>query len=186
MSVQPLQQAIAAARGVLENVQADQLQNATPCASWDVSALINHMVGGQKFFTAAMNDQPPSQDETNWAGQDYLAAFDEASQQTVEAFSAEGALDKTVNAPFGQVPGQAFLGLTMTDTFTHAWDLAKATGQNTDLNPHLAQGILAASQQSIQDAFRGDEGAPFGAEQQCADDACAADKLAAFLGRDVS
>lgn len=104
MSVQPLQQAIAAARGVLENVQADQLQNATPCASWDVSALINHMVGGQKFFTDAMNGQQPSQDETNWAGQDYLAAFDEASQQTLEAFSAEGALDKTIHAPFGEFP----------------------------------------------------------------------------------
>ena len=26
----------------------------------------------------------------------------------------------------------ALLGLAVTDTFTHAWDLAKATGQDTD------------------------------------------------------
>ena len=29
------------------------------------------------------------------------------------------------------------------DTFQHGWDLAKATGQDTDLDPELAAGLLA-------------------------------------------
>lgn len=45
MSTAPLQQAIAATRGVLANVTADQLQNASPCDSWDVAGVINHVVG---------------------------------------------------------------------------------------------------------------------------------------------
>jgi uncharacterized protein (TIGR03086 family) len=79
----------------------------------------------------------------------------------------------------------AFMGLVVNDTFTHGWDLAKATGQSTDLNPELAVGILAQAKMSIPDTFRGPEGAPFGVAADCPDGACAADQLAAFLGRTV-
>ena len=77
------------------------------------------------------------------------------------------------------------MGLATTDTFQHAWDLAKATGQDSDLAPELATALLSQAQQSISDAFRGPEGAPFGAEQECGDGASNADQLAAFLGRTV-
>ncbi len=53
MSTAPLQQAIAATRGVLAAVTADQMQNATPCDSWDVAGVINHVVGAQHFFGRA-------------------------------------------------------------------------------------------------------------------------------------
>jgi hypothetical protein len=43
---------------VLTGVSADQLGDATPCVSWDVAALINHIVGGQRFFLAALNSKP--------------------------------------------------------------------------------------------------------------------------------
>jgi uncharacterized protein (TIGR03086 family) len=83
------------------------------------------------------------------------------------------------------MPAPAFMGLATTDTFQHAWDVAKATGQSTDLAPEMAETLLAASQASISDAFRGPEGAPFATAQPSDDDACAADRLAAFLGRSV-
>jgi uncharacterized protein (TIGR03086 family) len=173
-------------RGVLAAVSADQLQNPTPCASWDVSALINHVVGAQKFFTAGLQGQPPSADQVDYASGDFLAAYDEASAECLASFQEEGALDKIVNMPFGQMPGRAVLGLALTDTFQHAWDLAKATGQSSDLDPELASTLLAQSKQSIQDGFRGPDGAaPFGAEQSAPDGACPADQLAAFLGRTV-
>ena len=86
MSTAPLQQAIAATRGVLANVSADQLQNQSPCASWDVAGVINHVVGAQHFFVAGMKGQPPSGDDTNWAEGDFLAAFDDAAAATVACF----------------------------------------------------------------------------------------------------
>lgn len=73
----------------------------------------------------------------------------------------------------------------MTDTFQHGWDLAKATGQPADLAPELTSAILVQSRASIQDAFRGPEGAPFARRGGMPDGATAADELAAFPVRDV-
>ncbi len=185
MSTQPLEQAIATTRSVLGNVSADQMGADTPCASWKVNELVNHLIGAQHFFLAGINGTPPSGADADYASGDFLSAFDDASAQVVAALSAEGALGKTYKLPFGEMPGAAVMGLAMTDTFQHGWDLAKATGQSTDLAPDLAAGILAQSKQMIQDGFRGPEGAPFGAEQQAGDGATNADQLAAFLGRKV-
>mgnify|MGYP001816067976 CR=1 FL=1 len=185
MSTQPLEQAISVASSVLENVDADQLSGATPCASWNVSELINHMVGGQAFFAACVNGETPSGDAPDFASGDFRAAFAEQSAACLAAFGAEGALAKMVTAPFGQMPAGAFMGLATTDTFQHAWDLAKATGQDTDLAPDLASGLVAQAKANISESFRGPEGAPFGPEQTADDDASPADQLAAFLGRAV-
>lgn len=184
MSTQPLEMAIAAARDALASVDASQLSASTPCASWDVSGLINHMVGGQAFFSAGVAGTPPPA-ETDYAAGDFAAAFDEASSALISAFQAEGALEKMYTLPFGKMPGAAFMGLAATDTFQHAWDLAKATGQSTDINPQLATGLLAGAKMAISEGFRGPEGAPFGGEQQAPEGASAADQLAAFLGRSV-
>lgn len=185
MSTQPYEQAVASTRSVLENVQADQMSASTPCADWDVAGLINHVVGAQHFFLAGMTGQPPA-GEQDFASGDYLAAFDEATSQALAAFSAEGALQEMKKLPFGEMPGAAVMGLASNDTFQHGWDLAKATGQSTDLNPQLAGALLEQAKQTIPDTFRGEQaGAPFGPEQQCADGSCNADQLAAFLGRQV-
>ncbi len=149
-----------------------------------VAGLVNHLVGAQEFFVAGMTGTPP-EEQADVASSDFASAFDAASAKALATFQADGALEKMVTLPFGQMPGAAVMGMAMTDTFQHAWDLAKATGQDTDLNPQLAAQLLAASQQSIQDAFRGPEGAPFGPEQQSPEGASNADQLAAFLGRKV-
>jgi uncharacterized protein (TIGR03086 family) len=173
-------------RNVLSAVTPDQLRNPTPCASWDVAGLINHVVGAQRFFVAGLQGTPPSAAEGDDAAGDFVAAFDEASAECLAAFQGDGALDKMLDLPFGQMPGSAFIGLAMTDTFQHAWDLARATGQSTDLDPDLATALLAQARQSIQDGFRGPDGAaPFGNEQIAPEGACPADQLAAFLGRTV-
>lgn len=185
-ATQPLELSLAMARQTIAGVKADQLQDSTPCASWDVSALINHMVGSQKFFAAGMSGTAPEGADTNFAAGDYLASFDETAGACLVAFQAEGALERTVELPFGSMPGVGVLGLVTTDIFVHTWDLAKATGQNTDLAPELAASLLEQSQQSIQPEFRGPDGqAPFGPEQVAPAGASAADQLAAFLGRQV-
>ena len=185
MSTQPLEQAISVARNVLDGVSADQLSASTPCASWTVAELINHMVGGQSFFAACVNGEMPSGEAHDHAGGEFRAAFDEQSAACLAAFRAEGAMAKTVTAPFGEMPAAAFMGLAITDTFQHAWDLAKATGQDTDLAPDLATVLLGQARANISANFRGPEGAPFGAEQSADAEASPADQLAAFLGRAV-
>ncbi len=187
MSTKPLEAAIKSTREVLVGTRSDDLGHDTPCASWKVSDLINHIVGGQFFFAAAMNGDAPSGDESpDFSAGDFVATFDQAAAASLTAFGAEGAMDRMVELPFGTMPGSAFAGIAAVDTFTHGWDLAKATDQSTDLDPELATGLLAASRMSISDSFRGpDPSAPFGPATEVPDGASAADELAAFLGRTV-
>jgi uncharacterized protein (TIGR03086 family) len=185
MGTEPLEMAVASTRAVLARVTPDQLGQDTPCSDWKVRDLINHIVGGQFFFISGASGTKPSGDEIDYAAGDYVTAFDEASRDCIGAFQADGVLEKTLDLPFGEMTGGAFMGLATSDTLTHGWDLAKATGQDTDLAPELAEQVLAQSRASIQPAFRSEEGTVFGPEQQAPEGASNADRLAAFLGRKV-
>ncbi len=185
MNPQILAQAQNIASQVLSNVTADQLTNDTPCANWKVAQLIDHLVGSQHWSRSAIEGVDMDQTGEGSADGDYLQAFNDAAQAALDAFNADGAMDRTVNPGFGDMPAPALLGLAVTDTFTHAWDVAKATGQDTNLDAQLADQLLAASRQMIQPAFRSEEGNIFGPEKQAPEGASAADQLAAFLGREV-
>ncbi|HVV38608.1 MAG TPA: TIGR03086 family metal-binding protein [Acidimicrobiales bacterium] len=184
-ATEPLEQAIATACGVLANVSKEDLDKQSPCVAWKVRDVVNHLVDGADFFAAGMGEQAAGVGDVT--GGDYQAAFDDAAARTLALFTAPGALEKTAQLPFGPMPAGALMGLATTDIFTHAWDLAKATGQSTDLNPELAAQLLPQVQQSIPDMFRGPEGSgmPFGPKQEAPAGACAADQVAAFLGRQV-
>ena len=184
MSTAPLDQAVATARAVLANITPEQLDAPSPCASWKVADVINHVIGGQHFFATIMRGEQMQGDAPNFAAGDYLAAFDTATSACRNAFLADGAMERMIALPFGTMPGAAVVGIVATDTLTHAWDIAKATGQSTNLAPDLAEGLLQGVRGAIQDSFRGDDGtAPFGPERTPADGATNADRLAAFLGR---
>lgn len=186
MSTKPLETAISTTRGVLAGVSPEQLALRTPCASWTVADLINHVVGGHYLFAKLMRGEEVGREQVDYAAGDFVAAFDEGSAEGLTAFGAEGALDRTLHLPFGDMPGSAFMGLAATDTLTHGWDLAKATGQPTDLSPDLAAQLLTGAQNFLSDHMRGEDGtAAFGPEQPAPPDASNADRLAAFLGRTV-
>jgi uncharacterized protein (TIGR03086 family) len=183
VTTEALEQAIASTRQVLGAVSKDQLGDDTPCAAWKVSDLINHIVGGLHFFEAGAKGEPPAGAEVDFSASDFVAAYDEAAVRCVAAFQVDGLMDKLLTLPFGQMPGSAFAGLAAVDNFTHGWDLAKATGQSTDLAPELAVQLLAGARQSVPPEYRSEDGAMFGLEQEAPADASNADKLAAFLGR---
>ena len=185
MTTEALEQAIESTRGVLKAVSKEQLGDDTPCAAWNVSALINHIVGGLSFFEAGVKGERPAEGETDFSSTDFVSAYDEAARRCIAAFQADGVMEKMLTLPFGQMPGAAFAGLAATDNFQHGWDLAKATGQNTDLAPELAERLLIGSKQAISPAFRSPEGTVFGPELQAPPGASKADELAAFLGRKV-
>ena len=49
-----LDRAFVSTRAILAKVEADQLDAPTPCASWDVRALINHFVGTARWGASAI------------------------------------------------------------------------------------------------------------------------------------
>ena len=183
-----LEAAFASTREVLANVSDDQLGDPTPCQSWDVRELVNHIIRGTHWFgesTEAGEGAP--QHEADYAGGDRLKAFDEGAKKAVTAFNAQGAQEKIVTLPFGEFPGSIFMALATTDAFTHGWDLARATGQDAArLDPDLAKQLLVGARAAIPKEFRGDDTkAPFGPEVEVPDSAPPADQLAGFLGRKV-
>ena len=184
-ATEPLERAMATAKSVLANVKAEDLDAQSPCAAWKVRDVINHLVGAGDFFVTSLGGESSAPGDV--ASGDFRAAYDAACERTLAAFNAPGAMEGMAQPPFGPMPAPAFLGLAVGDTFTHAWDLAKATGQSTDLDPEFAEQLLPQIQQSVPDAFRGEEGSgmPFIAKQDAPEGATAADRIAAFLGRTV-
>ena len=171
------------ASAVLANVGADQWSTQTPCTDWDVRGVANHMTGGALMVAAAVAGTDFAHVD-DYVGSDPVGAFKAAADSAVAALRADaGVLGRTVKMPFGEMPGAAVAGIFANDEFAHAWDVARATGQSTDLNPILAEGCLAAAKSMITADFR--KPGFFDAETIAPDGASAADRLAAFLGRAV-
>jgi len=187
VSADTLEQAFASTGSVLANVKADQLDNPTPCASWKVRDLINHIVGATTFFAViAETGQAPGGGTAppDLSAGDFNATFSEGARRAVAAFRSDGVMDKILTLPFGQLPGSVFVNIAATDTFTHGWDLARATNQAVELDPALATQLLEGAKMALPDAMRGSDGqAPFGRRVEISESAPPADQLAAFLGR---
>lgn len=190
MTTDALAQAFAMTRGILSQVTPDQYEHPTPCASWNVRAVVNHIVEGANWFALCVNGgAAPDPDPTHgvdYAAGDVLAAYDQGAAATLAAFASPGAQERILALPFGQLPGAAFMGIATNDVFVHGWDLAQGTGQQTDLDPALAEQLLTQVQAFVGDELRGSDGlAPFGPALDAPASAPAADRLAAFLGRKV-
>ncbi|AGZ52307.1 TIGR03086 family metal-binding protein [Mycobacterium kansasii] len=166
--------------GVLANVSPEQHGAATPCSEWTVRDLIEHVISGNEHVGqwAQHPVEPPARPD------DMLAAHRTAAAAAHEVFAAPDGMSTTFKLPFGELPGQVFVGIRTSDVLTHAWDLAAATGQPTDLDPELATEQLAAVRAFMGPQFRG-PGKPFAEEQPCSPERAPADQLAAFLGREV-
>ena len=188
MDADSFARAVRSSRAVLVAVRPEQFDDPTPCASWKVRDLVNHMVQAPGFAATVASTRDFSNhrgDDADAASGDYLAAYDAASGKALEAFRSDGVLEGTVIMPFGELPAKAFATIATGDAFVHGWDLAKATGQPaSDLDPALAEELLVEVEPLLPDAFRGPDGtAPFGPRVEVASGASAADKLAGFLGR---
>jgi uncharacterized protein (TIGR03086 family) len=183
--METLDRSLESTRAILAKVQPGDLCAATPCVSWDVSALVNHFVGTARWWAAIVTGAGAA-GEVDYAAGDFVSAYEESIRIATSAFEAEGALAETFRLDLGEFSGAALLGLAATEQFTHGWDLARATGQHTDLDPELAAELLDQARFAVTAAYRGPDGAAlFGPAMQAPAGASAADQLAAFLGRRV-
>src|SRR4051812_44889824 len=173
---------------VVDNVDESELGNATLCTEWTVRDVINHITGGATMFAECVENGSVADDRLGQLmggdnlGDDYKAAFNAASARARAAFSGEGALEKMVKLPFGEMPAGIALNIAVMDVMTHALDIAKATGQTVD-DDALLEDALTIGRQLITDDFR--TPGVFGAEQPAPPNATAAEKLLAFAGRKV-
>jgi uncharacterized protein (TIGR03086 family) len=182
--IDQLKQADDIFRGVLQNVTPDQLGLPTVNDEWDVRALINHVVNGNKWAAANVRNGSAPRPSGDAVGDgDPTEAYVPSAEAMIAAFAEPGALGRTLTLPFGEMPAAGFAGFRFVDLLSHAWDLAKATGQNADFAPELCDAALAISRKRLDGRDRGPT--PFKEEVHVPEDACAADRLAGYLGKRV-
>lgn len=169
---------------VLAKVRPEQMSLPTPNEDWDVRALINHVVLGNVWAAENVktgNAPRPSGDAIGEG--EAMEAYTSSADAMLASFEEPGALTRMVAMPFGEMPVAGLAGFRFVDLIVHAWDLAKATGQDTNLDPDLFEAALAMSRQRMTGMDRANM--PFKEEVIVPVDAPAADRLAGFLGRQV-
>lgn len=127
-------------------VREDQWHAATPCDGWDVRDLVNHLVAGNEW-AAELGAGRSIQDvgdrlDGDVLGDDPTAAYDASAARAAEVFRRPGALEAPCAVSYGPVPGEVYAGHRLLDALLHAWDLAVATGQPTDLESDLVDAGL--------------------------------------------
>jgi len=201
MSSEPvfrLRAAAAAASAVVDGVQPGQWALPTPCTEWNVGELVMHMAGGNLLFAEAVAGTDGTAgsggigtatavlrvDCASAAPEDVKSAYRAATASLITAFEEPGALEKTVDVPFGTVPGSVALELRATELLTHAWDVATATGQRVAAPEAVAVAAIAFSEAALLKIPVGRT--PFGPSQPAGEDAGAIERLVALLGRPVT
>jgi uncharacterized protein (TIGR03086 family) len=154
----------------------DKMERATPCDTWDVRALLNHMLDTQRYFTGAARGEsvsPPSPTPPSLIGDNPVPTFEAGRDEMIDAFRQPGAIAKT-----GPI-----LGIALAEQLIHGWDLAKATGQDTT----MPEGLPEAAYEMIHGRFTDDERiGVFKPEVAISANALPQARLLAYTGRNPS
>jgi uncharacterized protein (TIGR03086 family) len=166
-------------RKYVRGVKPADLTKSTPCTQWNVQQLVDHFTGTAWWVATALGASKPTTTPGSAS-----EAYDAATNAALQAARAPGALNKQVMGPMGEMPAAQALGMACADIFIHGWDLAKATGQDTKLDPKLVDachGMIAAMPAAQLEGARR-QGA-FGPEVKVPPTASTQDKLLGLTGR---
>jgi uncharacterized protein (TIGR03086 family) len=180
-SMDPLQQfgALAPTLGtVVAGLTPEQLDTPTLATDFTVRGVLEHMIGGATVFAAAFRGEDAADPELG----DPLASLGEALGDLVAAVSTPGALDRTIAAPFGDVPGETFARFVVLDGLVHGWDLATATGQPYEPPVELVAAVQAFADEAL-DPLR--DGDTFAAAAEPPSGATPIEQLVATTGRRI-
>jgi uncharacterized protein (TIGR03086 family) len=175
--------AAAVATAVVDGIEADQFDLPSPCADWTVRGVLNHIVTGNLVADAIVAGRSHPDRNVDRLGEDPSAAFAASVVSTRTVLATPGLMERVVSTPIGEAPGTFLVQMRVAELLVHGWDMAKATGQSTDLDPELAAEVLAAWRARIEHRPR--TMLPFEEPQPVPPGAGAADRLAGFLGRTV-
>jgi uncharacterized protein (TIGR03086 family) len=171
--------------GLVDRISAEQLDERTPCTNFTVTGVLEHMIGGASAFAPLFRGDGPA------AGAGAAAAtgtlqdrWRAAMVDLLDAVHSDGAAERTIAAPFGEVPGSVFARFVAFDGLVHGWDLATATGQHYTPRDELVREVDAFARQALAPGMR--DGDTFAAETEVPVDAGVLERLIAFSGRQVT
>ncbi|GIF18025.1 uncharacterized protein (TIGR03086 family) [Actinoplanes tereljensis] len=164
--------AVAATVELVAQVSSDTLP--TPCAEWDLGALIAHMTEQHQIFAAAALGGPVPP----------VRSYAEAAALVTAAFATPGMLDRPFLLadihPSMTFPGRQAIGFHLVDYVVHGWDVAAALGV-----PYLPPADVLALTLPIARAVP--DGSPaFAPALPVPSDATPLDEILLLLGRNPS
>jgi uncharacterized protein (TIGR03086 family) len=118
--------------GLVEALPEEALDRPTPCADYNVAALLDHVAGGLLAFRAAAVKQPlpggPSGDANNLAP-DWRTRIQRDARALADAWDDPAAWAGMTAAGGVELPGDVAGIVALDELVLHGWDLAKATAQ---------------------------------------------------------
>jgi uncharacterized protein (TIGR03086 family) len=162
----------------VEAVPPDEWDDATPCPEWTARDLVQHMVDTQGMFLGfvgrELGDIPSVQD-------DPLAAWNAARGLVQHDLDDPACAGAEFEGFFGRSTFEGGVDRFLNfDLVVHGWDLARATGQDEQIDPDDVARVQKAAE-AFGDAMRSPKA--FGAELEAPPGADAQTKMLAFLGR---
>ena len=178
--IERIERATAFASEKVNQVKPDDMAKPTPCAEFDVRALLNHMLGGLTMLTTAAGGGAATMPDGDQLGEAPGATYDERRRALLTAVRGPGVLERNWEMPFGSMAGGMMAGIAFMEHLTHGWDIAKATGQDTTLPADLVSECTELV--TPMDAMLRMPGV-CGPRVEVPESASAQDKLIAFMGR---
>jgi uncharacterized protein (TIGR03086 family) len=179
-AIDALERSHARLLGTVATITPEDLSRRSACDEWDLRALLNHVLGAGWMFTLANRGESVAEDGGDLVGDDPVAACAALAEANVASWRAAGGLEGERAFPFGTFPAPVALMINVGEVAVHAWDLAKATGQEAAIDPEVAELLLDFYGSIPLEEFRA-HGA-FGPEVEVDPTAPAADRVLALLG----
>jgi len=169
----------------MEEVDDDHWDRPTPCSDWDVRALVNHVVGEQRWVVPLLAgrtiaDVGDSLDG-DLLGQAPHEAAAAAAKDAVAAMSEPGAPERTVHLSYGDASATDYAWQLVADHVVHGWDLAVAVGAD----PHIDHDLVVRCAhwwEGWEDGYR--SAGAVGPRVPLGPSASRQDRLIASFGRD--
>lgn len=171
---------LAAARGV----PAGAWGNATPCSEWTVRQVLNHARLDQQALVMQITGLPPAGDpfEPADAMADNPVAELTAVLEAATAAWESGRDTESVPTPMGPMPANIGTAAAALDAGLHAWDIARATGQDLPLTEEMAEALEDIASKLVD--FVRDSFGKYAPPLSVPEGANRAERLLAFTGRD--
>jgi uncharacterized protein (TIGR03086 family) len=118
---------------------------------WTVADLVAHLVTQQLWVPPLLAGEPYAEgrfpeDTPDLLGSDPFLGWESAADGALSAFAEDDALQRTVHLESGPLPATLYIQQLTTDLTVHAWDLASATGGDTELDGELVTAALLVAE----------------------------------------
>lgn len=184
--LQLLTRAADATEPVLARLDEADPTRPSPCPEMDVGQVAAHLTGGVRAFAdvaegGSLRFDPEPEPEPDLGAERARAAFRDAMDRFLSAFSRPGRIDATYDMPWGPTTGAQLVGFELIETVVHGWDVARGLGIDFAVDDDVVAATLGGAREWVDDSVR--VPGMFGPEVPVGE-ASLLDQLVAFLGRD--